>query len=131
VAHSDYRSYLIKAEGINYPSTLVDKPLAFGIYPNIHGVKNEEGKFVKDVFGRPVLGIRPYGDSDTMVVYVHGDPTISEETIRKNIVEDFKKAGATEVSVIKGEKWYYFPRPKGDVESTIKSLKDVQGVGGV
>ena len=116
---------------MSYPTTLAGKPLAFGIYPNIHGVKNADGSFEKDVFGRPVLAIKPYGDSDAMLVYVHGDASISDEQIKKNIAEDFMKAGATQVKVIKSEKWNYFPRPKGDVETTMTELKLTQGVGGV
>lgn len=126
IVHSDYRSYLVEVRGL---AGLVNKSGCSAIRPYIEGIKGADG-LLTDVFGQPVLLCKPFENTNTLLVYVHGSPEMIDKKIHKNIKQAFAQMGA-KASVIESRKWKFFPRMSGDAETGYRDLLTLEGHGGL
>lgn len=126
VIHSDYRSFLVKITGIPSIASISGSS---GIIPHITGEITEEG-LSEFKIGVPVLMVKPYADTDIVVIYAHGSAQIKNAQIENEIISSFSKIGG-QAQILQNRQWPYRPKFQGDETKKIKKAMELQGRGGI
>lgn len=74
--------------------------------------------------------MKPYTQSDIVVIYAHGSKSISNASIEKEISALFKNLGG-DATVLMSSNWAYRPKFKGEELASIKTAMKLQGRGGI
>ena len=123
---SDYRAFLVKVAGI---SSLNAKSGSIAIKPYIQPITDSQGQSAF-IIGKPVLLVKPYVQSDIVVIYAHGSKSISNVEIEKEISLMFDRLGGI-ATILMSSNWAYRPKFRGNELSSIKTAMKLQGRGGI